>query len=126
MNNLLGIDYGERFIGLAIKKHNVSIPYAHKIIDTKLSNLINELKNVITQENISKIIIGYPKGLMNNDSRMSKLVNQFIDNELKNNFDIPVIKVDERLTSKIINNESDKRLDDLSAVKILETYCANE
>ena len=126
LNNLLGIDYGERFIGLAIKKHNVSIPYAHKIIDTKLSNLINELKNVITQENISKIIIGYPKGLMNNDSRMSKLVNQFIDNELKNNFDIPVIKVDERLTSKIINNESDKRLDDLSAVKILETYCANE
>ena len=57
---------------------------------------------------------------------MSKLVNNFIDNELKNNFDIPIVKVDERLTSKVIKNDSDKRMDDLSAVKILETFCSNE
>ena len=126
MNNLLGIDYGERYIGLAIKKHNISIPYAHKIIDTKKSKLISELKKVTTQESITKIVIGYPKGLMNNESRMSKLVNDFINNELKNNFDIPVIKIDERLTSKIIHNITVKRHDDLSAVKILETFCANE
>ena len=126
MNNLLGIDFGERFIGLAIKKHNVSIPYAHKIIDTKFTNLITELKNITNEECITKIIIGYPKGLMNKETRMSILVNNFIDNELKNNFDIPVVKVDERLTSKVIKNESDKRMDDLSAVKILETFCSNE
>ena len=126
MNNLLGIDFGERFIGLAIKKHDVSIPYAHKIIDTKFTNLLNELTNIAKEESITKIIIGYPKGLMNKETRMSKLVNNFIDNELKNNFDIPVVKVDERLTSKIINNNSDKRDDDLSAVQILETFCSNE
>ena len=126
MNNLLGIDFGERFIGLAIKKNNVSIPYAHKIIDTKDSNLITELKNIASEEQITKIIIGYPKGLMNKETRMSKLVNDFINNDLKNNFDIPVVKVDERLTSKILYNDSNKRVDDLSAVKILETYCSNE
>ena len=126
MNNLLGIDFGERFIGLAIKKNNVSIPYAHKIIDTKFTNLINELKNIARDEKITKIIVGYPKGLMNKETRMSKLVNNFIDIDLKNNFDIPVVKVDERLTSKIVHSDSDKRVDDLSAVKILETYCSNE
>jgi len=126
LNNLLGIDFGERFIGLAIKKNNVSIPYAHKIIDTKDSNLITELKNIASEEQITKIIIGYPKGLMNKETRMSKLVNDFINNDLKNNFDIPVVKVDERLTSKILYNDSNKRVDDLSAVKILETYCSNE
>ena len=126
MNNLLGIDFGERFIGLAIKKHNISIPYAHKIIDTKFTNLITELTNITKKESITKIIVGYPKGLMNKQTRMSNLVNDFIDNELKKNFDIPVVKVDERLTSKAIKNASNKRIDDLSAVKILETFCSNE
>ncbi len=123
---MLGIDFGERFIGLAIKKHNLNIPYAHKIIDTNFTNLITELINITKEECITKIIIGYPKGLMNKETRMSKLVDNFIDNELKNNFDIPVVKVDERLTSKVIKNDSYKRMDDLSAVKILETFCSNE
>ena len=126
MNNLLGIDFGERFVGIAIKKDNTPIPYAHKIIDTQHTNLITELTNITREEKITKIIIGYPKGLMNKETRLSKLVNNFIKNELKDNFDIPVVKVDERLTSKIIKNESAKRLDDLSAVKILETYCYYE
>ena len=126
MNNLLGIDFGERFVGLAIKKNNVTIPYAHKIIDTKFTNLITELTNITRDEQITQIIIGYPKGLMNNETRMSKLVNNFINNDLKSNFDIPVIKVDERLTSKILDSDPNKRIDDLSAVKILETYCSNE
>ena len=29
----MGIDFGERYIGLAIKKENLSVPYAHKVID---------------------------------------------------------------------------------------------
>ena len=126
MNNLLGIDFGERFVGIAIKKSNVSIPYAHKIIDAKNTELISEIKDTVEKEDISKIIIGYPIGLNNNPSRMSKLVDNFIENDLKVNFDLPIKKVDERLTSKIIDNDTDKRYDDLSAVKLLETYCSNE
>jgi len=126
LNNLLGIDFGERFIGLAIKKSNVSIPYAHKIIDSKTTKLISELKDTVEKENITHIVIGYPIGLNNNQSRMSKLVDNFIENDLKICFDIPIHKVDERLTSKIIDSNKDKRYDDLSAVKLLETYCSNE
>mgnify|MGYP001328851189 CR=1 FL=1 len=126
MNNVLGIDFGERFIGLAIKKSNVSIPYAHKIIDSKTTKLISELKDTVEKENITHIVIGYPIGLNNNPSRMSKLVDNFIENDLKISFDIPIHKIDERLTSKIIDSNKDKRYDDLSAVKLLETYCSNE
>ncbi len=126
MNNLLGIDFGERFVGIAIKKNNISIPYAHKIIDTKNTELISEIKETVEKEGISKIIIGYPIGLSKKPSRMSKLVDNFIENDLKVNFDLPIKKVDERLTSKIIDHSTDKRYDDLSAVKLLETYCSNE
>ena len=126
MSNLLGIDFGERFVGLAIKKNNVSIPYAHKIIDAKNTKLTSELKEIVEKEKITKIIIGYPIGLNNNPSRMSKLVDNFIEDTLKVNFNLPIKKIDERLTSKIIDSKTDKRYDDLSAVKLLDTYCSNE
>ena len=119
MNNLLGIDYGERYIGLAIKKDNVPIPYAHKIVDIKEHDIIKEIVNIVTDEKITTIVIGYPIGLMNNKSRMSDLVDKFIDNTLTKYFDLPIVKIDERLTSKILNNDSSKRNDDLSAVKLL-------
>ena len=47
MNNLLGIDFGERYIGFAIKKENVPNPYAHKILDAKNQDLIKEMKNIL-------------------------------------------------------------------------------
>ena len=125
MNNLLGIDYGERYIGLAIKKDNVPIPYAHKVIDINVHDLIKEIKQIVRNENITRIVIGYPKGLMNNKSRMSDLVDDFIDNKLAKYFDLPIVRVDERLTSKILIKDNSKRQDDLSAVKLLETYNQN-
>ena len=126
MSNLLGIDYGERYIGIAIKKENLSVPYAHKIIDKTKSNLIKELEKTIDKEGITKIIIGNPIGLNNNESRMSKLVDEFINSDLSTNFNIPIIKIDERFTSKSLNKNKSKRSDDLSAVQILEAYGENE
>ena len=125
MNNLLGIDFGERYIGFAIKKQNVPIPYAHKILDTNKEDLLKEMKNIVMDENITTIVIGYPKGLMNNKSRMSNLVDDFIDNILSKNFDLPIVRIDERLTSKIIDYDGTKRQDDLTAVTLFETDSPN-
>jgi len=122
LSNLLGIDFGERYIGLAIKKDNLSIPYAHKVIDKTKTNLIKELKKTVDEEGITKIIIGNPIGLSKNESRMSNLVDEFIKSDLSTNFNIPIIKIDERFTSKILIKNNSKRNDDLSAVKILETF----
>tara|TARA_B100000686_G_scaffold321537_1_gene374301 strand:- start:169 stop:549 length:381 start_codon:yes stop_codon:yes gene_type:complete len=126
LDNLLGIDFGERYIGLAIKKENLAVPYAHKVIDKTKSNLIKELKKTILEEGITKIIIGNPIGLSNNVSRMSKLVDEFITKDLSTNFNIPIVKIDERFTSKVLSKSKSKRNDDLSAVKILESFDTNE
>ena len=126
MSNLLGIDYGERYIGLAIKKESLKIPYAHKVIDKTKSDLIKELKKIINEEGITKIIIGNPIGLSNNVTRMSKLVDDFIKTDLSSNFNIPIFKIDERFTSKVLNASKSERIDDLSAVKLLETFDKSE
>ena len=35
---------------------------------------------------------------------------------------IPIIKIDERMSSKLFKNSSKDRIDDLSALEILESY----
>lgn len=125
MNNLLGIDYGERYIGIAIKHEEVNIPYGHKIIDTKNKDINKELEVIIKNKKINKIVIGYPIGLNTNKTRMSNTVDEFIENILQK-YNIPIEKIDERMTSKLINSSKNTRVDDLSAVQILETYIKND
>ena len=40
-------------------------------------------------------------------------------------FNLKVSKVDERMTSTIITSSNKERIDDISALQILETYLAN-
>ena len=69
---------------------------------------------------INQIVIGYPIGLNNSENRMTDLVNLFIQ-EISI-FNIPIHKIDERLSSKLFNDGSKERIDDLSALEILESY----
>ena len=83
--------------------------------------MLNELKSILIEHNIDEIIIGYPIGLNNHQTRMSKVVDEFIENDLKSITNIPIHKIDERMTSKIINDNS-TRNDDLAALEILISY----
>jgi len=69
--NILSIDYGERYLGLAVYVTKSNTKFALKIVDTKKSDLIEVLKDVVSEYSISKVAIGYPIGLNNNPTRMS-------------------------------------------------------
>ena len=120
MNNILAIDYGERFIGLAIRTIKTSIPIPLKIIDSKKDSISKGIQETISEYDINQIVIGYPIGLNNSENRMTNLVNLFIQDI--SNFNIPIYKIDERLSSKLFNDGSKDRIDDLSALEILESY----
>ncbi len=120
MNNILAIDYGERFIGLAIRTIKTSIPIPLKIIDSKKDSISKVIQETISEYDINQIVIGYPIGLNNSENRMTNLVNLFIQDI--SNFNIPIYKIDERLSSKLFNDGSKDRIDDLSALEILESY----
>ena len=125
MKNIIGIDYGERFIGLAIKKRSLNTPYPLKILDSKEVDILVEIKKVLDGNEIEEIVIGYPIGLNNHETRMTKVVDKFITNDLSKISELPVIKVDERMTSKLINDDTE-RYDDLSALEILNSYLIND
>ena len=123
--NVLGIDYGERYIGCAVSTTKTNLPFALKVIDTNLSNIVESLASIIDNYEVTKIAIGFPIGLNNNETRMSNLVDVFIEDILNPNFAIDVIKVDERMTSSLITKSKKDRIDDISALQILETYLSN-
>ena len=125
MKNIIGIDYGERFIGLAIKKKLLNTPYPLKILDSKEVDILVEIEKVLHDNEIEEIVIGYPIGLNNHETRMTKVVDKFITKGLSKISELPVIKVDERMTSKIINDDTE-RYDDLSALEILNSYLIND
>ena len=125
MKNIIGIDYGERFIGLAIKKKSLNTPYPLKILDSKEVDILVEIRKVLDGNEIEEIVIGYPIGLNNHETRMTKVVDKFITKGLSKISELPVIKVDERMTSKIINDDTE-RYDDLSALEILNSYLIND
>ena len=122
MNNILSIDYGERYLGLAVRTDKTTIPIPVAVIDRKKDNTMKTIKEYIDTYIINQIVIGYPIGLNNSENRMTSLVNNFIEDLL--NLNVQIQKIDERLSSKLFKNNESDRIDDLSALAILESYIA--
>ena len=120
MNNILSIDFGERYLGIAVRTEKTIIPIAINVIDSKKDEPISTVKKYVNEYQIQLIVVGYPIGLNNSENRMTKLVDQFIK-EL-DTLNLEVHKIDERLSSKLFNNNKSERIDDLSALEILESY----
>ena len=120
MNNILSIDFGERYLGIAVRTEKTIIPIAINVIDSKKDEPISSVKKYVNEYQIQLIVVGYPIGLNNSENRMTNLVDQFI-NEL-DTLNLEVHKIDERLSSKLFENNKSDRIDDLSALEILESY----
>ena len=121
MKNIIAIDYGERYIGLALKKNSITSPYAYKVLDSKSMDVLDEIKQTLIDHKIDEIVIGYPIGLNTHETRMTNVVDEFIKKDLKSITTIPIHKIDERMTSKLTNEKS-IRNDDLAALEILNSY----
>ncbi len=113
---ILAIDYGRKKCGIAIsdKENKISIPYA--IIKT--NELFEFLRKTIEEKNIKKIVIGLPLSLSGKEIEITKEVYN-LKNKIENEFKVEVELLDERMTSKMFNNEN---ADDLSASVLLENY----
>ena len=60
MNNLLSIDFGERYIGFAIRTVKTQIPIPIEVVDIKKDNIANKISTYVDSYDINEFIIGYP------------------------------------------------------------------
>jgi len=118
----LGIDYGSKRIGLALAESSgPALPW--KIIDYHGDvALIEEIKQIVTAEQIDKIVVGWPLSLQGKVTERTTVTDNFIK-ALQAAVDREIIMEDERLTSKGADVRQDgKPIDDVSAARILQTF----
>ena len=99
-SRLLGIDPGKKNIGFAICDENKKVATPLKIIKkSTFENLINEINEIITENEIKGIIIGNPINMDGSVSKSSQSVKDFAIS-LSKNITIPISLWDERLSSE--------------------------
>ena len=130
----LGFDLGTRTLGISISdetKTIASILTTLRFNDSEYESIIPEIKKIIEEHNVEKIVLGLPKNMNNTMGDRAETTIKFkelVEKELN----IPVVLQDERLTTVAAHNymlEADisrkkrkERVDRLSANIILQTY----
>ncbi len=116
MKKILAIDWGEKRIGLALSEDGI-FAFPLEVVHT-----FEDVQRVIEQRKIEKIILGWPIGLSGNETDKTKEVGDFNEELLK--LGIPVEKVDERYSTKMVPHEGrgvDMK-DAVSAQILLQEY----
>jgi len=121
--NLLGIDYGKKRIGLAWVQDGLDVVLPFGIVDNERQTAYNkQLLNLIKEENIDKVIVGFPLNVDGSDTNSTQGVLEFVDH-LKTALNIPVEIVDERFTTAQAKQMGGgASLDEKSAMLILQSY----
>lgn len=116
----LGIDWGEKRIGLAIAETSINMALPFKTVKS-----INDLLIIIKEEEIDKIVVGEPVK-MRGEAANNKAWLKFVS-DLKQATKIEIELVDERLSSlaadALHGNRKEKAArDEIAASIILQDY----
>ena len=124
---ILGLDYGEKRIGVSISRLNKKMAIPHSIIQYRdIEVAFDKIKKIIENNNIKLIVLGIPKTLKNEIGFKAKEVLSFKEKPSKN-IKIDVELEDERLSTVQALNSIDRKsknkyVDDSSATIILNNY----
>lgn len=101
MGRYLGIDYGQKRIGVAISDEDGQISFPLCVIrNSGIQRVIKELNRIAAERKADKIILGLPLSLDGSKGPAAKGVEQFAK-QLKERINLPVDLWDERLSTKI-------------------------
>jgi len=132
MGKILSIDYGDVRVGLAItdSTNTIATGLDTLIIQGNPDLLISKLQEILSENNIATIVIGYPKNMDGTISKKAIEIDKLIEKIQKLN--VPVEKWDERLTTVIAygtmrqlgikQKQKNKFADKLAATTILQDY----
>jgi putative holliday junction resolvase len=132
IQRILGIDYGERRIGIAVSDPTRTIATAVKTLPNKPDTL-KIINQIAIDYAVSEIVVGLPLTLKGTDSEKTKEVRLFKE-KLEQLGSIPVLFEDERLSTRqaasslLFMNTTRKqrrdkgKVDQMAAALILQSY----
>ncbi len=132
MDRLMGLDVGDKTIGVAVSDLlMITAQGVTTIKRTNIKNDLNELKKIIDEYQVTKIVAGIPKMLDGTVGIQGEKVLEFVE-KLKRHFNLPIELEDERFTTTIsermlidadVKRKKRKEvIDKLAAVQILSSY----
>ena len=132
MPRILAIDYGQKRTGIAVTDELQII--ASGLTTIPSATTIDFLKDYFSKEKVSKVLIGEPKQMNGEPSQSTEIIEHFVK-KFKSFFpDMPVVRVDERFTSKMAfqtmidsglkkkQRQNKELIDEISATIMLQDF----
>ena len=131
MGRILGVDYGDSRIGLALSDPNKIIASPFKTIKNKgFDKTKKKIFDIIRENKVELIVLGLPLSMSGTDTNQTKKVRKF--QNFIQDLDIPIEMQDERLSSftakksliqqKIKTGHNKHLIDSTAAAIFLQQY----
>ncbi len=100
MSIILGIDYGEKRIGLALSDPQEKLARRFLTLANQgIDDAVSEIARLVDEEDMGAVVVGLPVGF-SGESGQTRTVKEFIE-RLRAGIDIPIDTMNEALTSKM-------------------------
>ncbi len=135
MAKILALDYGQKRTGVAVTDDMQIIASGLKTVETKF--LFDFLAEYLIKEVVETVVVGEPKQMNFQASESEVYIQEFIQKFEKKFPKIPLVRVDERFTSKMAfqtmidsgltkkQRQNKALVDEISATIILQSYLYN-
>lgn len=131
---ILGIDYGQKRVGLAMAQGAVAFPF-RTLEKTTRDRLFSDLLTIIESEKVEAIVLGLPLDMNDEETLTTRQTLNFRDS-LARRTSLPIHLVNEALTSfdagqrlceaGVPQHRHKEMIDQMAAVCILETFLRNQ
>ena len=99
---IVGIDPGERRIGIAIADLETRFARPLEVIDTRTTDVIARVVEIVTEHDVTTIVIGRPVGLSGAAGAAVDRQQELLAS-LRAASDVEIVEYDERLTTVMAN-----------------------
>lgn len=134
----LGLDLGTRTLGISMSDTSLTIATPYTVLrfeEGKQYSTMEEIKKIVEEYNITKIILGFPKNMNNTVGDRGTMTIEYQE-KLSQYLHLEVVLQDERLSTveathymieaDISRKKRKKKIDSLAANIILQTYLDKE
>ncbi|MDO5047370.1 MAG: Holliday junction resolvase RuvX [Anaerococcus sp.] len=132
MSRIMGLDVGDKTIGVALSDPMFLLAQPIETIKRKkVKDDIKRLKELIDENEVNLLVVGLPKNMNNSIGPQSMKVMSFVD-LIKKDIDIEITYEDERMTTiqseavlidmKVRRENRKRYIDKIAAAFILQTY----
>ena len=132
MGRIIAIDYGQKKVGFAVTDELQIC--ANGLETVHVSKAFDFLKDYVSREKVDVIVVGDPRKMDNSQSDSARFIEPFVNRVRKEIPNIPVVRMDERFTSKMAfqtmidaglgkkARQNKELVDKISATIILQSY----